>query len=341
MTTGRTGVVGFAFLALLALALALWGPALLSGTGKSEVPAQQQAERQVVAKGIVESEEEVDLSSDVGGTILDISVPEGEKVRKGQTIVTLDGEKARDRLKASEAALSQAKARLREMEAGYRSEDVEMAKSRSAKAAAYYERARDENSRQERLYEKRATTLVELEKARETLQVAAAELKESQSSLEKLQKGFREEEVEQSKAAVSSANSEVSYRKAVLKDHRIASPTDGIVLKRHRDPHETVDRGVPILTLVNPDRLRVRAEIEETDVGKVKVGQSVEVRSDAYRDKVFSGTVRIVVAGVKRKAQKTFDPMASFDVNTQDIYIALTDYTGLAHGMTVTVRFKK
>ena len=70
-------------------------------------------------------------------------------------------------------------------------------------------------------------------------------------------------------------------------------------------------------------------------------GQSVEVRSDAYRDKVFSGTVRIVVAGVKRKAQKTFDPMASFDVNTQDIYIALNDYTGLAHGMTVTVRFKK
>jgi hypothetical protein len=44
---------------------------------------------------------------------------------------------------------------------------------------------------------------------------------------------------------------------------------------------------------------------------------------------------------VEKKRQRTFDPLASFDINTQKIYISLDDYTGLVHGMTVNVRFSK
>ena len=60
---------------------------------------------------------------------------------------------------------------------------------------------------------------------------------------------------------------------------------------------------------------------------------------EAFRNKVFRGKVSKVFAVVHKKTQKSFDPMASFDINTQKIFIRLDEYTGLRNGMTATVRF--
>ena len=121
----------------------------------------------------------------------------------------------------------------------------------------------------------------------------------------------------------------------------MTSPIDGVVINRFRDPYETVDVGTPILAIVNPDKLRVWAEVEETDAGLVKVGQSVSVTVDAHPGKEFHGKVTKVYAAVQRKSQRTFDPVATFDINTQKILIALDSYDGLVHGMSATVRFLK
>jgi multidrug resistance efflux pump len=114
-----------------------------------------------------------------------------------------------------------------------------------------------------------------------------------------------------------------------------------MVIKRFRDSGETVEVGTPILTIVNPQKLRIWAEVEETDVGKVSVGQNVVVIVDAHPGQEFKGKVTKVYAAVQRKSQKTFDPVATFDINTQKILIALDDYNGLVHGMSATVRFIK
>ena len=76
-------------------------------------------------------------------------------------------------------------------------------------------------------------------------------------------------------------------------------------------------------------------------MGQVVVGQPVEITSDAFTKKVFPGKVTKVFHSVSKKTQKTFDPLASFDINTQKIHVSLEDYSGLVHGMTVTVRFLK
>ena len=127
----------------------------------------------------------------------------------------------------------------------------------------------------------------------------------------------------------------------MLRDYAITSPIDGIVAERLREPGEAVDRGTPILRLVDPAKTRIRAEIEESDVGKVSEGDPVEVTVDAYPGKIYRGRVSRVFSVVRKRALKNFDPMASFDINTQKIHINLDDFSGLQNGMTVTVKFTK
>ena len=330
----------FLLMGLLAvsLILALFGPSIIQ---KKNATAQHAETKHmfITAKGIVESEERIDASSQVSSTISALLVKEGDQVKAGTPLVKFDDSKIRAQVKMAESALFEARSRLKELETGYRSEDVEMAKSRMQSADAQYVEAKDEFERQKRLYEKDATTLVELRKAEEQFKRASAEFDESKTNTQKLKKGVRDEEIEQAKSSAEKADSELKFYQASLKDYTLKSPFNGVVTDKFRNVGEAVDVGTPVLELVNPDKLRIRAELEETDVGKVKEGQSVEITTDAYKDKIYKGTVYKVLPNVKRKSQRTFDPMASFDINTQVIFIKLDDFSGLRNNMTVTVKF--
>ncbi len=342
MKNNRFGILLIAALIVLAIGLAVLGPMLFKQNIPKETRTTEQAKgSSLAAKGIVESEEELQISSQVKGEITKISADEGDMVKKGEPLVTLDKSTLTARINASEAALDEAKAHLKELERGYRPEDIEVAKSRFKGAEATYLNAQDEYERQKRLYDRNATTIVELNRADEKMKVAAQGLNESKAALQKFQKGPRAEEIERAKAMARKAAADLEYNKALLPYYTILSPINGVIAERFKDDNETVDVGTSILKLVNPEKLRIRAELEETDVGKIKNGQDVEVQADAYKDKVFHGKVYKIFSVVRRKAQRTFDPAASFDINTQGMYIRLDDFSGLKDGMTVTVRFIK
>jgi multidrug resistance efflux pump len=235
----------------------------------------------------------------------------------------------------------EARSGLQRMKNGYRAEDVAMAEARVRQLEAVYRQAEDEFSRLERLYHKEAATLVVRNRAEEQMQVAAEDLAGARLNLGKLQKGERTEDIEAARAALARQTADLHYYQALLADYNITSPIDGIVAVRLKEPGESVDVGTPLLKVFNPARLRIRAELEETDVGKVEVGEIAEMTSDAFPGRVFRGRVDQVFPDVRKKLQKTFDPMASFDINTQALHISLEDFGGLKNGMTVTVSFLK
>lgn len=338
MKNNRFAIALLSGLLVLTILLALFGPNLFR---KRNATAQHTGAPPafIAAKGIVESEEKVDVSSKVSSTISAILVTEGDAVKKGQALVRFDDSKIQSQVNMAESTLLEAQARLRELETGYRKEDVEMARSRLQWAEAKHREAEEEFERQKRLYEKEATTLVELRKAEEEFKKATAELDEARVNAQKFKRGARAEEIEQARSAVEKADSELKFYLASLDDYTLKAPFNGVITDKFKNVGEAVEIGTPILELVNPERLRIRAELEETDVGKVKEGQSVEVTTDAYKDKIYKGTVYKVLPNVKRKSQRTFDPMASFDINTQIIFVKLEDYAGLTNNMTVTVRF--
>ncbi len=329
-------------LLLVTIGLALFGPLLFKkekhGPSKE---GQQRGPLVSFAKGVVESEYDILLGSPVAGVVSKLKVAEGDTVKRGELLVTVDTAKIAAQTRKAEASLAEAQARLKERETGSRREDIAMAGSVVQSRTASYEQVRNEFARQQRLYGKAATTKNELDRAEEKMKVALAQLEEARQNELKQQSGSRVEEIAQAKAEVNRASAELTFSRAQLADHLIRAPRDGLILEKLKDVGETVDVGTAVLKLVDPSTLRIRGELEESDIGSVREGQAVEVTTDSYRDKVFVGTVSKVLPAVIKKSMKTFDPLASFDMNSQQIYIRLADYSGLKNGMTVTVKFKK
>lgn len=326
-------------LIVVAIAIALFGPLLVKkkvGTGNPQVQKALMA-----SKGMVESEEETELRSMASGPVRKILVDEGDIVNKGDTLAMIDSSKIKAQVAEAEATAGEAGARLRQMESGFRPEDVTMAKDRVDRTEALYLRAADEYQRQERLYQKDAATRQDRDRAEERMKVTSAEWNEAKTSLQKYRKGERKEDVNAARAALSRSNAEVNYYRALLSDYTITSPINGVVTERLKKTGEMVDVGTPILRLINPDKMRIRAEVDETDAGKVKPGMKVEVGTESSGGRIYRGEVTRVLPYVKRKAQKTFDPMASYDINTEQVYIRLDTFKDLKSGMTVTVRYFK
>lgn len=341
MKIGRFGIILITTLAVVVIVLALFGPRLVEKQSpKQKTDRPQRPRTGITAKGVVESSQEVVISSQVKGQIRRMLVSAGTQVTKGQLLLDFDDEKAVAQLQQTKAGLAAAEARLRELSGGYRSEDVTMAQTGQQRAAAIYREARDEFERQQRLFSKDAAARIDVTRAEEKLKIAESQLRENEANLQKYRKGVRREEIEQARATRDRAAADLRYSEGVLKDYRILAPISGVVAERLRDAGESVEVGAPILKLFNPDLARIRAELEETEVGKVLPGQAVEVTADAYPGKIFEGSVTRVLPVIQKKTQKSFDPVASFDINTQEIHLALKDFSTFKNGMTVTVRFK-
>ena len=343
MKTSRAGLLLILFLALAAVILALFGPGLFGKESSAPRTAPQQIPvappAGFTAKGVVESAREVVLSSRVAGEIIEVSVDEGDRAGAGTILVRMNDRKVAAQVELSEARLLAAQAGLREQSSGFRKEDVAAGNSAVQRAEAVFEQAEVEARRQQRLLEKGATTRVEWEKAEEARRVARAQLDELKAQQDKLRRGSRRETVDQAQAGVAEIRAELKYQKALLADYTIAAPFDALVIESLVEPGETVDIAAPLLSLIDPDQLRIHAEVEESDVGRVVLDQQVAVTVDNLPGKTYSGKVYRIFPTVSRKSQRTFDPMASFDINTQKVYITLDDYAGLVHGMTVNVRF--
>ncbi|WP_432821227.1 HlyD family secretion protein [Trichloromonas sp.] len=345
MKSSRFGLILIAVLVVAAIVLALAGPSFFDNSKnqtnhiRQSIPHPPQAG--FAAKGTVESITEIDLSSRVTGEISAITVDEGDPVTSGQMLVKMNSGKIEAQIDIAEANLRASKALLDEQATGFRREDITAAESAVNRGQAVYEQAVLEAERQHRLLGKGATSKIDWEKADEKRRVALAQLNELGAQRDKYQKGSRAESIAHARAKVVEATAELKYYRAVLADYSVNSPVNGLVIRRHIDQNESVDVGTPLLTIIDPAQLRIHAEIEETDVGRISEGQGIEVTVDAQSGKVYSGKVYKVFPTVSKKTQRTFDPMASFDINTQKIYIALDDYSGLVQGMTVTVRFLK
>lgn len=341
MKNSRFGILIIGALLIVAALLAILGPKLVE-KHPEKLPSASDTDKQVgiTAKGVVESAEDVELSSQVKGTVARVMVEEGAIVHKGQLLLEFDRSKIEAQHRQARSELAAVGSRYREAAKGYRTEDILMVSSGKERAKAIYDQAKDDYERQRRLFEKGAATQTDLNRALEQLKISEGDLSSSNANLAKYRQGVRSEERDQAGANLERAKAEVQYVESILKDYHLYAPISGIVTERHKDRGEGTDIGTPLFRIVNPETFRIRAELEETDIGRVKEGQQVEVTVEAFRNKVFRGKVSKVFPAVHKKTQKSFDPMASFDINTQKIHIQLEDYPGLRNGMTTTVRFK-
>lgn len=293
-TRGRIGVLAVGGLALLGgLALAYRGRGGGPRFATTEVDRGEIADV-VGATGVLQAVTTVQVGSQVSGTIRELHADFNSTVKKGQVIARLDPS-------LFEARVAQARANLIAARA-----QVERSRAGIADAKQKYDRARE-------LAAQNLVPPSELESAQAVYEGALAQH-------------------EANKAAVSQAEATLNQAEVDLGHTVIAAPIDGVVLARNVDVGQTVAASfqAPVLFVIANDltRMQVNASIDEADIGRVRAGQDVTFRVDAFPEDSFAGKLE----------QVRLQPVTSQNVVTYNTIISVENKgQRLMPGMTATV----
>ena len=217
----------------------------------------------VTATGSAQPITQVNVSSELSGTIRKVTVDYNSPVKAGQPIAELDT----DKLKAT---VENVRARL------------DAAKAKVADAAATIEEKRAEYERKKALAAKEIASARDLDLAKAAYDRAVAGHASTLAEVRVVEADLRLNEINLSKAC-------------------ICSPIDGVVLKRSVDPGQIVASSLqaPVLFVIAEDlrRMELQVDIDEADVGKVKVGQKATFSVDAYPERKFPAEIRDIRYG--------------------------------------------
>lgn len=297
---GRTKWIVAAAVALLLAAFAwFW----LGGGGKGKQPHFETAAVQrgdlvvtVSATGTLQPTNQVDVGSELSGTLQSIYVDDNSVVKKGQVLARLDVSKLNDQITNSRAALQAA-------EAG-----VLQAQATVTEAAANLARQQEVF----KLSAGKVPSQAELETAEATLARAKANLAAA-------------------RAGVTQARATLSTNETNLAKATIVSPIDGVVLARKVEPGQTVAASLqaPVLFTLAEDlaRMELQVNVDEADVGQVKEGQQATFTVDAYAGRKYPARIERVSFG-----SQTTDGVVSYPT----VLKVDNDDLSLRPGMTAT-----
>jgi HlyD family secretion protein len=152
----------------------------------------------------------------------------------------------------------------------------------------------------------------------------------------------RPEDVSRARADVDMALSTVAEAESALAKTMIRSPIDGVVLRTHVRAGETVAPSpeLPLVTVADMSTLRVRAEVDEADIGRVFVGQRAWVTAPAYGEQRVFGRVVSVAPIVGRKKLTRDEPTERIDTKVLEVLVELEPDQQLPIGLRVDTFFE-
>lgn len=236
--------------------------------------------REVFGRGTVESRREVELGFDLVGRIADILVDEGDRVKLGQVVAHLAPETFAADVKSASTGVDVARAAIARLQAEDR------------RAVAAKEFAEGEVQRMRALSQSGSVSPRDLDLAEQQFALARAEVDRVRAA-----RAEAERQISLASGAVEVRN--VAAARAVL-----VSPFDGLVIRRLRDPGDTVTVGSTVLRVVATDVLWSRAWIDETALPSLREKQPVRVRFGAVGGFAFAGSVDRIGREVDRQTHE-------------------------------------
>lgn len=278
----------------------LWGAlavaVLLGGVLLFYVQSQPAPESGVLrVSGNVEITD-AEVSFKIAGRVAERLVSEGETVRAGQVVARLDTSELGQEVALRKAEVRAAEAALAELETGSRPEEIAQAKAVVRRTRADVEQARADMKRFKTLYERDNISVQEYDAAKTAVAVTEAKLREAQEQLRLVLKGPRIEKIERSRAQLQQAKEALALAETRLKYATLTAPLTGVVLSHNVERGEYVAPGTPIVTVGDLEQVWLRAYINETDLGRVKVGQPATVTTDTHPDKGYEGRVSFIAS---------------------------------------------
>lgn len=221
----------------------------------------------VYGLGTVEARTLSKIGFQVGAALTQLSAKDGDAVRRGDLLATLDKDVQVSRVARARAAADGAAANFDKAEANV------------AKAAAVLAQRRAADERQQTLVGRNVSSRQMAEEARRDVEVAAADLTIARTDVDVV------------RSQVADAAAALSYEQAILSQHELRAPFDGVVVERHAEAGTVVRAGEVIYTLMDPGSVWVLAYIDEERAGSLAVGQKADVRLRSMPHDVYHGKV--------------------------------------------------
>ena len=267
-------------------ALALVAAAGLSCTSRSDRAV-------ITASGTIEAVE-VAVASKVPGQLLTLAVDEGARVKPGDVLATVDHGTADIQLRQAEAGVRLAEAQLALLVKGARSEDIRQAEAALKQADTALKTAADDARRMRELFATGSVTSKQRDDAEARLTVASAQQSAAAEALSKVRRLARPEEVQAAEARLAQARAAADLLAKTIADSTVTAPAGGIVTHKAVEAGELVTPGSTIVTLSDLDSVYVMIYITEKELGRVRLGDSAEIRIDAFPDRPFEGKITYI-----------------------------------------------
>jgi HlyD family secretion protein len=256
--------------------------------------AQKPPADRVRVSGQVEATD-VQVAPAVGGTLLELRVGEGDRVKAGDVIAQLDTADARLALARVKAEEDQARAQLRLLLAGARVEDIRQAEAQAGAAAADARAAEAELAAAEADVERfeallasssgsrkqRDDAVTRRDVARQRVQAAGDRVRAAREAVARLRAGARREDVDAARARVAAAAAQIAATEKSIADATVAAPISGIVSEKLADEGELLQPRAPLVVISDLDRAWANVYVDEPSVPRLRLGQRATVFTDA------------------------------------------------------------
>ncbi len=233
----------------------------------------------ITAAGHVEATD-VRLSAKVPGRLASFPEQEGTLVAAGQELLRIDTTDIELVLAQARAERRAADAELRLRLAGARREDIAELSAQSASATADLEGAQRDFARMQALLDQGSGTRKARDDARTRQEMAAARLAASKQALARAQAGSRPEEIEAARAHLAALTARQAQLEQQSKDAVLVSPLAGVLTERLAEPGELLQAGTPVAVVTNLAEAWLTVYVTEPDLGRIRIGQTAEVRTD-------------------------------------------------------------
>jgi HlyD family secretion protein len=276
--------------------------------------------KSVVATGKIEPYSKVELKSKASGIIKTLYVDVGDTVREGQVLVELDKEQLEAHLREAKAMLGAAQANVQAARAAYEKNRVEAEGPDVPFAEKNMNRARQ-------LFKGGLIPQSTVEDAEKNYEIAR---NKQQTAVVNL--GVAKAQVAQAEAQVAQASAQVDRAEDDLRNSTIRSPLNGVVLLRDRELGDAVSSilvlgssATLIMTLGDIREVYVKGKVDESDVGKIYVGQPARITVESFKDRKFFGKVtKISPMGVEKDNVTTFEVRVSIDNKGGELKATMT-----------------
>lgn len=229
----------------------------------------------IVCDGMVDPiDGKIEIASEVVGVIDRLEVIEGARVRKGDVLAVIRGDRQAAEVSVARAELALAEANLERLEIGTGSEERGAARAKVRAAEEELTYARNELERLRNLSAGGVISADEFDSKQQRVRALESQAESLRKEAAAVQRGAFREELLMAEAEVEMVRRKLERAQLELDKCTVRAPSDGVVLElhRHAGDHVTASNGTPILSFANTDRLQIRAEIVEGDVYEVFPG---------------------------------------------------------------------